>query len=366
MAKSRKGHKHVSGVLLFFLILLLLIAAALTGAVMSYSYVNTAQENIKNPRQITIPESQRLYIDIPNGSSTSKIADILHKEKLIEYPQIFKIMSKVNGYDGLYQSGTHIVSKQLGYEELMMVLVQKPEIIKIMLPEGLTVKQIYSQISKTALVHRNDIKDYIGKTEFDYTFLKGLPARPDRLEGYLFPDTYEFDLNATPAVIVERMLNNFANRIPDEYYERAEEIGMTMDQVITLASVIEREAKAEEDRFLISGVFHNRLASRDESMRRLQSCATIQYIFYQRNGIMLSKISDNDTKVVDPYNTYLHAGLPPGPICCPGLSSIKAALYPTSTDYMFFVAKGDGTHKFSLTYEEHLAAVKEYGLVLGS
>ncbi|MDR3120141.1 MAG: endolytic transglycosylase MltG [Clostridiales bacterium] len=366
MARSRRGHKYVSGLLTFGLVLLLLLVAVSVGAMLSYSYVKRVQENFKNPKEIVIPASERMYIDIPRGSRTGDIADILEENGLIKYAQVFKILSKINGYDGSYKSGTHIVSKDLNYEELMMVLKGNPEILRLTFPEGMNARQFYQSFSDSALTHGKELKQYIeaADTEFDYAFLAELPARPDRLEGYLFPDTYDFDLNATPKQIIAMFLDNFERKLTEEHYARADEIGLTMDQVIILASIIEREAKSEADRFLVSGVFHNRLNSADEGMRRLQSCATIQYVYYQRNGIMLRRISDGNTKIVDPYNTYLHAGLPPGPISNPGISSINAALYPEETDYLYFVARGDGTHVFSRTYEEHQAAILEYGLNL--
>ena len=371
MAKSKKGHRYVSGFLMFCLVVMLLVLAALVGAFMSYSYVRNAKANVKgaltnsaDAKQIIIPPEKSIYFEVPRGASTNTIAEKLEEAGLIKYPQIFKILSKVNGYDGLYKFGTHIVSKELGYEELMMTLIKKPEIVKVTIPEGLTSLQVYDTLVKSGLTYANEIRANIGKMEFDYDFLINLPKRANPLEGYLFPDTYEFDLSAKPEDIVGVLLRNFANRIPEEYYERAEELGMTMDQIIILASIIEREAKDEDDRFLVSGVFYNRLNSKDESLKRLQSCATIQYVFYLRNGIMLRRISENDTKVADPYNTYTNQGLPPGPICNPGLSSIKAALYPAETEYYYFVARGDGTHQFSKTYSEHQEAILEYGLNL--
>jgi len=371
MARSRQGRKYVSGFLMFCLVIMLAILAVVIGGFVSYRYVKNAQDNVRgalssgeDARRIVIPPEKRMYFDVPRGASTNAIAVALEEAGFIKYPQIFKIMSKVNGYDGLYQSGTHIVSIELGYEELMMILVQKPELVKAMIPEGLTSPQVYEVLIKSGLTNANEIRTRISTMEFDYNFLKNLPRRSDLLEGYLFPDTYEFDLNAKPADIIGVMLKNFSNKVPEEYYDRAEELGMTMDEIITLASIIEREAKNEDDRFIVSGVFHNRLNGEDESLKRLQSCATIQYLFYKRNGIMLRRISDNDTKVADPYNTYMNPGLPPGPICNPGLSAIKAALYPAETEYFFFVAKGDGTHQFSETYEEHLEAIQEYGLNL--
>ena len=369
MARAKKGHRYVSGLLSFAVILLLFILAIFIGAMLSYSYVKHARENFNNPKPISIPEGKRIYIDIPRGSRTDAIARILEQNELIKYPQLFKILSKINGFDGHYKSGTHIVSKDLSYDELMVVLKAEPEVRRLMFPEGLNVKQIYEIIANSALMNGGNVKGYIENknTEFEYDFIgqrQQYLVRPDRLEGYMFPDTYDFDLGASPQIIVETFLNNFNKKLTAEHYERAEAIGMTLDEVITLASLIEREAKSENERFLVSGVFHNRLFGGRDDMRRLQSCATIQYVFYQRKGIMLRRISDEDTKVIDPYNTYLHEGLPPGPICNPGISAINAALYPDKTEYYFFVARGDGTHVFSKTYEEHQAAILEFGLNL--
>ena len=372
MARAQKGHKYVSGVLTFCLVLLLLVAAAAAGGSFAYSYVKHAQslirqveENLKNPVSTAIPETARIYFEIPSGSSTSKIADLLEKAELIKNKQFFKILSKVNGFDGLYQPGTHIVSEGMGYEQIMLALCAKPEILRLVFPEGLNSSQVYAVIRKAALTNRDGVKGYVETADFSsYGFLDGLPKRSDRLEGYLFPDTYDYDLHATPRTVIEAMLNNFNRKLTQEHRDRAAELGMSIDDVVTLASIIEREAKNEEDRFLVSGVFHNRLRSGDPSLRMLQSCATVQYVFYQRNGVMLQRISESDTRVLDPYNTYIHEGLPPGPICNPGISSINAALYPEDTDYMFFVARGDGTHEFTKTYEEHMEAVREYGLNL--
>jgi len=369
MAKARKGHRYVSGLLSFGLVLLLFLLATSVGAMLSFSYVKRARENFNNPKPIYIPDDKRIYIDIPRGSGTDTISKILEQNELIKYPQLFKILSKINGFDGHYRSGTHIVSKDLSYDELMVALKSDPIIIRLVFPEGLNALQIYDILANSELTHGGEVMDYVenANTSFDYEFIgpqNRYLTRIDRLEGYMFPDTYDFDMNASPEVIIDTFLTNFNKKLTDEHYERAAEIGLSLDEVIILASLIEREAKSESERFLVSGVFHNRLFAKNRDMRRLQSCSTIQYIFYQRNGVMLRRISDEDTKVSDPYNTYLYEGLPPGPICNPGISSINAALYPEKTDYYFFVARGDGGHVFSSTYEEHLEAIKEFGLNL--
>ena len=369
MARAQKGRKYVSGLLTFGLALLLFMVAMFIGAVLSFTYVKKARENFNNPKPIYIPAESQIYLDIPRGSRTSSIADILKENELIQYPQLFKVLSKINGFDGHYRSGTHIVSKDLSYDELMIILKSEPETVRLMFPEGYNMKQVYEILANSELTGGGKIEKYIDSRDigFDYEFLGGqhqYDVRPDKLEGYMFPDTYDFDLNASPKTIVDTFMNNFNKKLTDAHYERAEAMGMTMDDVIILASLIEREAKSEEDRFLVSGVFHNRLYGKDDSMRMLQSCASVQYIIYQRYGYMPKRITEEDTRITDPYNTYLHKGLPPGPICNPGISSINAALYPEQTDYYFFLARGDGTHVFTKTYEEHRKAILEYGLNL--
>jgi UPF0755 protein len=146
------------------------------------------------------------------------------------------------------------------------------------------------------------------------------------------------------------------------YYTRAKELGMTMHEVLTLASIIEKEARVSEEREIISGVFHNRLNSSQAYLQKLQSDVTIQYLYILETGKNKERITFDDTKIKDPYNTYLNAGLPPGPICMPGLAAIKAALYPLEHEYYYFVAKGaTGEHIFSKTLREHNIAVSRYG-----
>ena len=138
---------------------------------------------------------------------------------------------------------------------------------------------------------------------------------------------------------------------------------MTPDEIIRMASIIEKEAKDPGERKIISGIFYyNRLNSKDQSLRKLQSCATIQYIYFYKEGIFKEKIYTKDTKIVDPYNTYENPGLPPGPICSPGRDSIDAALNPQKTDYLFFVATGNGRTQFSKTWDEHQTAMIKYGI----
>lgn len=338
----------------------------------SYKYVLNSDKNNAKEAVVSIDPSTGIPVEIPLNSSTTSIANLLNEKGIVKYPYVFKILSKINGYDGMYKSGTHILENDpdrnkltrivTSYDRIMRILVNKPESVKITIPEGYTYKQIADLLYKKRLVDRDKFDKTVNSEKFNYKFLENLPKRENRLEGYLFPDTYEFDMKVGEKEIIRQMLENFNRKFKPDYYKRAKELNMTTDQIIILASIIEREAKLKDERKIISGVFYNRLNSKDKTLRKLQSCATIQYIFFNRDGIIKEKISEQDTKVQDPYNTYEIEGLPPGPICSPGVASIEAALYPEKTGYYYFVAKGDGSHQFSKSFKEHEAAVKKYGL----
>jgi UPF0755 protein len=328
----------------------------------SYRYVIDTHISSDEFAEINIKQGEEVFVEIPYNSNTAAIANLLSENSIIKSTFIFKVLSKVKGYDGLYQSCVHKLSQGLGYDEVMQILVSKPESVKVMIPEGYTYKQIVDLLVSKKLIDRDEFEKVANTENFDYLFLKDLPPREHRLEGYLFPDTYEFGMNTSEKEIIRKMLDNFNRKFKyPEFYDKAKDIKLTPDQVIILASIVEREAQKHEERRTIAGVFYKRMNSKDKSLRKLQSCATIQYISMYTDGKYLDKILEKDTKVSHPYNTYENEGLPPGPISSPGLDSIEAALYPEDTDYLFFVAKGDGSHQFSRTYSEHQAAMKKYG-----
>ncbi len=359
------GLKRLSFILTSLLIFIFVFGV---GSIYSYrSTVESAKENVvKEAVKIPADSEGAMLVDIPMGSDTGAIAEILGTEGIIKKPQIFKLVSKLNGYDGRYQAGTHILKKGLELDTIMNILVGKPESVKITIPEGLTYKQIVKTFVKKGLAIEDQFDSAMKYEKYDFDFVKQIKNVNNRefmLEGYLFPDTYEFAMNASEKTIITVMLQNFNNKLTKEHYKRAKELGMSMDEIITLASIIEREANTSNDRRLVSAVFHKRIKSKDANLRKLQSCATIQYVFLNTEGKVHEKLTYEDTTINSVYNTYIHSGLPPGPICSPGMDSINAALYPDEdTDYMFFIAKGDGTTKFTKTYAEHLKAMKEYGL----
>ncbi|MBR5236155.1 MAG: endolytic transglycosylase MltG [Clostridia bacterium] len=287
---------------------------------------------------------------VETGNGTADIAQELVEKGIIKKPFWFRVMSKLGGHDGKYLQGVYTLPQNAGYKTIFKTLesgYSTAGLVWVTIPEGYELRQIADKLEEAGLIDRAEFYKEVENGSFDYWFLKGLPERENRLEGYLFPDTYQFRKGDSEAIIINTMLKRFDEVYTEEYKNRAKELSMTDDQVITLASVIEREAMGDADRKLVAGVFHNRLKS--DSYPYLQSCATVQYILKERKTVL----SIADTKIDSPYNTYQNPGLPIGPIASPGLEAIEAALYPTKTDYLFFVLDSQGVHRFAKTYDEH-------------
>jgi UPF0755 protein len=266
----------------------------------------------------------------------------------------------VNGFDGAYQAGTHYLPPGLDYDEIMFLLTQKSESVTVTFPEGLTYEEIKIRLHEAGLTFSDAEMDECMDSPnlfTDYRFVSQISLTEGRdhvLSGYLFPDTYEFDINASPETILSTMLNNTDNKLYDEYYERAAALNMSMDQIMTLASIIQSESSSLTDMMYVSSVFRNRMNSDDESLRYLGSDATINFI-RRMNGLDPTlNITADDLALDSPYNTYTHQGLPPGPICMPGVDAIQAALYPEpNSNYMYFCSDGLGGTLFAVTLSEH-------------
>lgn len=357
-------------VIIRWTIVVVLVASTFGAGYYSYDYI----VNDYSVRSVVldIPLERQELIEIPRGAGTEAIANLLHKQGIISNSLLFRLFSKINGYDGTYRSGTHAIDKGESYDSLkgfdiIMEILSNPPLknvgTRVTIPEGYNHLQIVELLLKENLIDKDEFNKVTNNTKFDFQFLKDIKDiknREDKLEGYLFPDTYEFDPKSgeSEREIVLKMLRRFDEIFIPEYYNRAKELNMTVDEVITLASIVEREAQVSEERSTIAGVFYNRLNSKNVTLNKLQSCATVQYILYKKEGKMKEIITLNDEKINDPYNTYMYDGLPPGPIANPGRDSIEAVLYPEQHDYLYFVAKNNGTgeHYFSKTFSEHLGA----------
>lgn len=312
-------------------------------------YIANAEKpvNVKNNSEITV--------DIPEGSSTDKIATVLSEKNLIKDKNVFKYSAKRKGMDSKFKAGSYKLRQNMNMNEISSSITKGA--IKLgdygfTVPEGYEIRQIADILSKDSIVNRERFLELTSNADNfkeKYAFLASVPAGKG-LEGYLYPDTYRIDKTSEnrEELIIEMMLDNFEKHYTEELNAKAAALGLDTNQAITLASIVEREAQAENERSLVSAVFHNRIK---EGMG-LQSCATVQYILEERKPVL----SYEDTKIDSPYNTYIHPGLPPAPIASPGIESLIAALNPEDVDYMYFVAKGDGSHAFSTTYEEHLNA----------
>jgi UPF0755 protein len=322
-----------------------LLFCCLLTLVAGYFYYNTGLESVSKD------SSETREIVVPKGSSVKTVSKLLEEENMIKSSLVFQLYCKVNDMSGKLKAGKYSISNSMGVPEIVEVLASGKALIdtmKFTIPEGYNLEQIAEKLSSLGVVSPESIQAALDPTGYSYDFIGQIPEREKKLEGYLFPDTYEIYKDTTAEVIVNKLLGRFDEIFTDEFRARAKELNMTIDQVITLASIIEREAKLDEERPRISAVFHNRLKKK----MLLQSCATVQYLLKEQKEVLTYK----DLEIESPYNTYKYAGLPPGPIASPGLKAIEAALYPEASDYLYFVAKDDGSHIFTKTYNEHINA----------
>lgn len=296
-------------------------------------------------------QTAEVQIEVPEGATTTEIATLLKENGIIKNEKKFIKESQKSGNDQKYKSGIAALHGGMELEEIMDVLVNQmqPSGVKVTVPEGYNLDEITKLLVEKELIDEAEWKQELREGAFDYWFLKDaeLPKGTYRLEGFLFPDTYRVKEGASEHDILDMMLKRFETVYTQEYQDRAKELDLSDLEILTLASIIEKEASVDLDK--ISSVFHNRL--KDPKYKYLESCATVIYV----TGEKKDRLTLQDTKVKSPYNTYINPGLPPGPICSPGKAAIEAALYPAETDYLFFSANGDGTNSFSKTYDEHLS-----------
>lgn len=345
-------------------IAIVLIVVSLSVNFIVSHYVSAVDPDDNTPYEITIPQS----------ASASSIARILYtacgedQKGLIVSTASFKIYVDFVGKANSLKAGTYILSKNMSIKEIVNILAEgnaTRSFKRVTIPEGYTVDQIAQTLALEQIISDAAAFQTLCRTteSFEkYPFLIDLPSESERmyaLEGYLFPDTYEFYVDSSPEEVVDRMLTRYYEIYIGEFVDRAEEIGLTRDQVMILASIIEREARNPDDFSKVSAVFHNRL----QDGMKLESCATLSYATHT-NRLYFSA---EEIQTVSPYNTYLNDGLPVGAVCNPGLAAIRAALYPNeeyiSEHYLFFCnanPKETSSLLFSKTYEDHQENVEKY------
>jgi UPF0755 protein len=322
----------------FLVTLCLIVVSALLFAGFVYSYMFFT----------TSPLSGTVDIRIEQGEPFSAVVRKLREHKVVTNEKLFLLWARYSGLEKKIQWGLYRFELPLSPAEVLnRMVLGKGLFYRVTIPEGLTVKEVADLLAKMAIVNEEQFLA-AAKDPGLLSFL-GLPETG--IEGYLFPNTYHFT-PATPArEIILTMTEQFRKTF-DPLMGRRNENGLTPHQIVTLASIIEKETGVEAERPLVAAVFHNRLKRK----MPLQSDPTVIYGLKDFNGNLTRK----DLLDVNPYNTYRIPALPPGPICNPGLSSLKAALYPAAAPFLYFVSKNDGTHLFSETLESHNLAVKTY------
>jgi UPF0755 protein len=320
-------------------------------------YLGFRQDEIARPASDN-PAS--VIFTVESGETAGDIALRLKQMGLIKDAELFRYLARYHKADSKLEAGRYELRANMTMMEIIEALQHgRLEEIVVTIPEGWRAEQIAEMLPEKTGIDAAEFLALVRNMDFDYAFLRDRPPGAT-LEGFLFPDTYYLPAHPTALDLIERMLANFDQRFTVEMRQIATERGMTIYQVVTLASIVEREAVVAEERPIIASVFLNRLAKD----MNLDACPTVQYALgYQEDTGQWWKTLltiEEINHVNSPYNTYLHRGLPPGPICNPGLASILAVLQPAETDYLYFVAKGDGSHAFARTFEEHLQNQQKY------
>jgi UPF0755 protein len=296
-------------------------------------------------------DAKKMVVNIPSGQSFKVTTDILFKAGIIKSPFKFNVVARLKGYDKQLKAGEYVLAASMPPIKILEKLVKgEVKLYKLTIPEGLNIYQIAELVAQSGLAEQAVFIE----TATDGTFAHKLGIAGDTFEGYLYPETYYFPKNVSANTIVSAMVKRFRSVYKPEWEVRGQALGFSKHQVVTLASIIEKETGAPFERPLISSVFHNRLKKK----MRLESDPTVIYGLKNFDGNLNRKHLETRT----PYNTYRISALPPGPISNPGSASLEAALYPADTEYIFFVSKKNNTHQFSTNLIDHNQAVRKYQL----
>ncbi len=352
----RKKRRRKSRKLSCSLVLLTLIVSS--GVVLAVAILTVAMEIYGINKDIN-----EKVVTIPAGASTAAIAEQLEKEHLINIPQLFRLISRMNGNDGSYIAGEHVLSPSMSYQamikELCMNHADERDYVTVTFREGITLLDAAQLLEANEVCDADDFIFYFNAGGFGFAFENYLPEtnvmKFYQREGYCFPDTYDFYIEEDPQIVAQKIYANFNSKMTSGDYAKMEELGMTLDEVVTLASIVQAEAADETQMRMIAGIFHNRLINR-AVFDKLQSDPTRIYA----ETVIHENAPIRNTLMEDAYNTYVGQGLPPGAINNPGRAAIEAVLYPEESNYYYFVANVDTrVTYYAATYEEHLANIEK-------
>lgn len=323
-----------------------ILSAVLVVFVAAYWVLNYTGNNAD------LADGRTCVITVENGMTAADIANMLHKEKLIKRPESFRLEARFMGLEGKLQAGKYEIEAGKSNSEIIDILARgQVKTVSFTVPEGYTVNKIAAKLAAEGLGDAEKFKE----AARNYTPYKYMETNnPDviyKAEGFIYPSTYLFTDGMTEKDMLATMVKEFNTQINHEKIgDAAEKADMQLRDIVTIASMVELEAVFKEEQPRIAGVFLRRL----QIYMPIQSDTSIQYIL----GAQKEEITFADTEIQNPYNTYVNAGLPPGPIGSPSLDAIKAVLNPEQTDYLYFVADKDGHHRFTRTYDEHLQEIE--------
>lgn len=303
---------------------------------------------------VEIPEGE-----IPNRADAMTAARILEEAEIINSAWVFYLEARLNGTHNLFRPGTYEFNTHMSNGDIMDIMQRAQfalaEDIRFRVPEGVNMREIGELAENQGLFTQAEFLEAANEYARGFFFLEPIRWRDNFLEGYLFPNTYNLPQNPRPQDLIDRMLTEFQRVVFDnDMEERAEAMGLTIDEVVIIASIIEREVRVPHERALVSAIIHNRLAID----MPLQMCSTVQFVL----DVPRDRLLFADLEIDSPFNTYRHRGLPIGPIANPGRAALEAALNPADVDYLFMVLMdtGTGQHFFSNNYADHSAANRRY------
>lgn len=347
--KRRRGAGQVVGFAMLYSVIVIIVSMIL--ACLIWIAANDVLALNKEERSVTITVSSEDTFD--------DVVDTLKKEGLIEYKFLFKLFAGITGADDRVSMGTYTLNNDMDYRALlanMSVNSSTRAEVQVTIPEGYTVSQIFQLLEEKGVATVEALNEQAADHDYAFSFLQEIDlGDPKRLEGYLYPDTYTFYTPHSPLYAINKLLVNFDARFTDEMRAEVAASGKTIREILTIASLIEKETDGTDHK-KIASVIYNRLNTNGETAGLLQIDATLAYI----NGGKVPTEADKD--IDSPYNTYMYKGLPPAPICNPGMESIEAAMHPDSTNYFYYALGDDGVHHFNTTYDAHLNFVNSQQL----
>lgn len=347
--KKTKKKGGASKTVLYLLTVLVISALLATTAIL-----------MSNDLLALAKEDKEITVTIPENATIGQVSKLLDKSGVVNYGTEFRLFTTIIYRDIKFRPGIWTLNSSMDYRQIVNEIRETSRsTVTVTIPEGYTVEQIIDTMVEKGLSSEDELKSALQDGEFNYDFLPSdLGNETNRLEGYLFPDTYEFYLSDDAKTIINKMLGNFENKLNDDsngdsIKEICQKKGISVADAVNIASMIQKEAVNTDDMYQVSGVIHNRLNNKAE-YPYLNIDATIQY------AVGHLDLTDEDMKSDSPYNTYTSKGLPPGPICNPGYDALLAAVNPAQHDYYFYVANADNTsHIYAKTQEEQTANIKK-------